>query len=334
MSNEMVNREYKASLFAWIFSDREAALELYNSVNGTDYDDPSELRFNTIEKALYMGMKNDNSFLFAGDMNLYEHQSTYNPNMPLRGVFYFSALYWAYVKEQGLDLYSNARLKLPVPRYIVFYNGSKEMPESEELRLSDSFLKREEQAEGKERPYGEEPALECVVQVLNVNYGHNRKLMEGCRKLQEYAYLVNAIRRRLSEGKTLRAAVDEAVDECIEGNILKEFLLRNRVEVTDVILEEYDEELHIRSEKKLSYEEGRSEGYREGQSKGQNEGREYALVELVARKLRKGKPVEVIAEELETDISQVTRICEAAQSFAPEYDAGQIFAALQARTDK
>ena len=326
MANDWINREYKASLFAWIFSDRAAALELYNSVNGTDYDDPSELTFNTIENVLYMGMRNDNSFLLAGDMNLYEHQSTYNPNMPLRGVFYFSSLYRAYLSERGLDPYTRTRLKIPTPRYIVFYNGQEDAPEAEEFRLSDSFIRKGgEGAGGKDRPYREEPALECVAQVLNVNYGHNRKLMEGCRKLYEYAYLVNAIRRGLSEGKLLKAAVDEAVDECIKGNILKEFLLRNRAEVTNVIMDEYDMQVHIRCEKQLSHDEG----YEKGRSEGYSEGSAYRLADLIARKLRKGKSAGVIAEELETDISLIVPVCEAARAFAPEYDTGRIFQALQ-----
>ncbi len=113
MIRTTVNREYKSNLFAMIFSDRENALSLYNSINGTAYENPQDLEFNTIGDVVYMGMKNDVSFLFGGDMNLYEGQSTWNPNMPLRGLFYFSMLYQAYVRVHRLNIYSNVRLSLP-----------------------------------------------------------------------------------------------------------------------------------------------------------------------------------------------------------------------------
>ena len=134
-----VNREYKSNLFAWIFSDREAALSLYNSMNGTFYSDPDALEFTTLENVIYMGMKNDVSFLVGSDMNLYEHQSTWNPNMPLRGLFYFAEVYKGYVASRNLDIYSSAKLRIPAPKYVIFYNGTKEEPESMELRLSELY---------------------------------------------------------------------------------------------------------------------------------------------------------------------------------------------------
>ena len=111
--NVTVNREYKSSLFARIFSEPEAALSLYNSLNGTDYDDPAGLEINTIESVLYIGWKNDVSFLIGSDMNLYEHQATWNPNMPLRGLFYFADLYRGYVSSRSLDIYAGCRLSCP-----------------------------------------------------------------------------------------------------------------------------------------------------------------------------------------------------------------------------
>ncbi len=262
-TGETVNREYKSTLFAYIFSNAENALALYNAVNGTDYGDPSGLEFNTLENVLYLGMKNDISFLFATRMNLYEHQSTWNPNMPLRGVFYLSALYKKYVAANGLDIYSSTKLPLPTPRYIVFYNGTEDQPETQELRLSDSYeLKCGDAAKGGD------PALECVARVVNINYGRNQEMMARCRLLGEYAWLVNRIRKYCTGGLTLEAAVEKAVDDGIGEGILADILTKHRAEVTEMILEEYDEEFHIRCEKKLSYSEGEKAGYASGEKAG------------------------------------------------------------------
>lgn len=192
-----------------------------------------------------MGMKNDISFLIGQYLNLYEAQSSWNPNMPLRGFFYLSRLYQAFVAEHEMDLFSKQLLKLPAPQFIVFYNGTKTQPDQMELRLSDAFL-----------PSEKTPCLECVATVYNINYGHNSDLMEKCHKLYEYAYLINAIRSHLRQNLPLENAVDQAVKECIGNNILKGFLLKHREEVREMILSEYNEELHIKSEKKISYEEG------------------------------------------------------------------------------
>lgn len=77
-------KKYKDTVFRMLFGKRERALELYNGVNGTDYDNPELLEFNTLENAIYMNIHNDLSFLIANQVNLYEHQSTLPANMPER----------------------------------------------------------------------------------------------------------------------------------------------------------------------------------------------------------------------------------------------------------
>ena len=106
MAKAHINRAFKDSLFRMIFRERDELLELYNAVNGSHYDNPDDLTITTIEDVLYLGMKNDISFLIGQYLNLYEAQSSWNPNMPLRGLFYFSRLYQGYIKQQQLDLYS------------------------------------------------------------------------------------------------------------------------------------------------------------------------------------------------------------------------------------
>ncbi|MCR5267803.1 MAG: hypothetical protein K6E16_04745, partial [Lachnospiraceae bacterium] len=88
-----VNRNNKDRFFKRVFSEKEALLSLYNAINDTDYTDPDLIEINTIEDFIFMTMKNDLSFVLANVLNLYEQQSTVNPNMPLRGFLYLSELY-------------------------------------------------------------------------------------------------------------------------------------------------------------------------------------------------------------------------------------------------
>ena len=82
------NLKVKDRLFRFIFRKKEDLLDLYNAVNDSNYWNIEDLEVNTLEDAVYLSMKNDISFLIGGTMNLYEHQSTYNPNMPIRGLMY------------------------------------------------------------------------------------------------------------------------------------------------------------------------------------------------------------------------------------------------------
>ena len=240
------NRTYKDRLFIRIFERKEDLLSLYNAVNGSDYQNPDELEITTLDNAIYMRMKNDISFLIDGYMSLYEHQSTFNPNMPLRDCLYMLQIYQNYIDSQELDLYSSVLLKIPTPRLVVFYNGQEKMRNEEMciLRLSDSY----------ERPE-KEPALECRVQVINVNYGKNRDMMEKCPKLYEYSYLVAKIRENQASGKTLEGAISTALEDCLAQGYLTELLTTYKREVTGMLLYEYDERKHLKN----TYEEGRQQ---------------------------------------------------------------------------
>ena len=78
----MVNRNYKDTIFRMLFSDRKNLLSLYNAINGTSYMNPEDLEIVTLENAIYMGMKNDLSFIIDTNLFLYEHQSTYTRLLP------------------------------------------------------------------------------------------------------------------------------------------------------------------------------------------------------------------------------------------------------------
>ena len=233
MSYYKLNTKYKDRLFRLIFHEKKELLELYNAVNESNYTNPDELEITTIEDVVYMGMKNDLSFIIGDEMNLYEHQSSVCPNLPLRGLFYFSSVYKSYIESVKRRLYSTLELEIPFPQYIIFYNGTEERPEREELKLSNLFI-----GNGK----GKKPSLECTALVLNVNYGHNKELMERCKTLKQYAQFIAEIRRNLAYGMKAQEAVEEAVNECIKNDILADILRKNRGEIVDSILTEWDED--------------------------------------------------------------------------------------------
>lgn len=269
MRKAKVTKMYKDRLFRLVFREKADLLELYNAVNQSQYTDPDQLEITTIEDAVYIGMKNDISFLIDDILNLYEHQSTYNPNMPARGFFYFADVYRKYVESRKLNLLGSKLAALPFPQYVVFYNGLQEEPDIQELKLSDAFRKGKP---GTERF----PCLELKVTMVNINLGHNRELMGRCQKLKEYAQFVSLVREILAEGEPLEHAIDEAVDHCIADGILADILSSNRAEVCDVILTEYDEQSHIASERAESWEEGKAEG--------KAEERAICILELLSEK--------------------------------------------------
>ena len=240
------NRKYKDTVFRKLFSDRKNLLSLYNAINGTAYMDASQLEIVTLDNAIYMGMKNDLAFIINTNLFLYEHQSTYNPNMPLRDLFYISSEYQKLVDLKSL--YTSTRLRIPTPNFIVFYNGTEKNEDRWVEYLSESY----ENMSG-------EPNLELKVIILNINVGHNKKLMEECQTLREYAQYVAKV-RRYSEEMELNTAVECAVSESIQEGILKEFLQKNRAEVIAMSIFEYNEEEEKRKLRKAEYEAGMAEG--------------------------------------------------------------------------
>ena len=255
MEHYYLNRKYKDRLFRFIFNDKENLLQLYNAINDSHYSNPDDLVITTIDDVVYMGMKNDLSFMIDDIMNLYEHQSTYSPNLPLRGLFYFSAMYRNYIEPMKQKLYTDSPLRIPFPVYLVFYNGSMEEPERKEILLSDLFIQN-----GK----GLQPALECTALLLNINFGHNQELMEKCRILKEYALFIHTIRSKISIGLPFQEAVETAVEDCISKNILSEILRKNKAEVIDMILTEYDENEFREFLKEDSWKKGHEAGVQDG----------------------------------------------------------------------
>ena len=248
------NRNYKDTVFRMLFSDKKNLLSLYNAVNSRDYTNPDDLEIVTLENAIYMGMKNDLAFIIDTNLYLYEHQSTYNPNMPLRDLFYISSEYQKMLDQKSL--YSSSLQKIPAPNFIEFYNGSDPVCDVFEHRLSSAF-----------GHLSSEPKLELIVTVLNINEGHNALLMEHCKTLREYAQYVAKVRKYTAD-MSLNEAVECAVDECIKENILADFLRKNRAEVISMSIFEYDKEEEEKKLRKAEYEAGVEAGEKSGIQKG------------------------------------------------------------------
>ena len=241
-----VNRIYKDRLYKMIFNDKSELLKLYNAINGTYYDDPAMLTITTLDNAIYMTMENDLSFIIDMRLALYEQQSTVNPNLPLRFLMYIADIYSAYVKD--MNIYSSKKLQIPLPSFVIFYNGVQSQPDRAEFLLSELF-----------HPTSNEPALELKTVMLNINKGHNQELMNACHTLRDYSEYVARIRTYSAE-MPLTDAVEKAITECIHENILRDFLLKNRTEAKAMSIYEYDEEKTLRMFREEGYEDGERNG--------------------------------------------------------------------------
>ncbi|WP_303133841.1 transposase [uncultured Clostridium sp.] len=290
-----VKRNHKDTLFRMIFSTRENLLSLYNAVNHSHYTDASELEIVTLKNAVYMNMKNDQAFLLDMQLNLYEHQSTWNPNMPLRFLMYVAREYQMLVRNQ--TLYASALVKVPTPHFVVFYNGETEQEAETILRLSHSFQQKTDK-----------PELELMVRVLNINLDKKQEVLEACQLLKEYMLLVNKIRRYTDEYKDINQAVEQAVTECIEENILADFLRKNRAEAIEMCIFEYDDKREKELIRKAEYAEGMKEGERIGREAGKKE--EAERIFNIYQLFRENYTENQIKEKLGMNVEEVRKILE------------------------
>ena len=246
------NRNYKDELFKKIFSDKKAALELYNAIRKTHYTDESAVTIHTLNQVIFLGIENDISFIIDDILNLYEHQSTVNPNMPVRGLIYLGELYRNYIRLNQLDIYGKTQVSLPKPIYVVFYNGDAKQPERKEIFLSEAFSNQNDSFD--------EEFLNLKAIMLNINYGYNQKLMELCKPLKEYSIFVDIVRKYQKIEKNPTLAAQKAVEECIRKKILLNILLQEKGEIEEMIKVCYDEELHRRKEAEYNQQLGKEQG--------------------------------------------------------------------------
>ena len=240
--------EYKDRLFCFIFGSeahKEWTLSLYNAVNGSSYTDPSAITIATLTQVVYLGMHNDVAFLIKDEVSLYEQQSTFNPNMPLRLMQYTSNIYEKLITLQKRNKYGKTLIPLPVPKLVVFYNGVPDAPDEQILRLSDAFP-ADRRAESD---------IEVRVRMININQGRSADVLQACKPLEEYTWTVETIRSHEKEME-LSEAIDQTLDEMPDDYIIKPYLEANRVEVKNMLLTEYNEKATM----ELFKEEGREEG--------------------------------------------------------------------------
>ena len=300
-----LNRKYRDRLFCFLFRNKKDLLDLYNALNGTNYTNPDDLEIVTMEDVIFLKMKNDLSFIIARRLNLYEHQSTVNPNMPLRGLIYFAQQYEGIVSAGNQSIYGSKCITLPTPEYIVFYNGTDPVEDEAVLYLSDAFAGGHGSG-----------CLECRCRVLNINRGHNSVLVKRCHRLWEYSEFVSEVNEWIRRGRPREEAIQLAMDYCIGHDILKDSLIKQRTEVLHMLLTEFDEKKYKRTVFREGYEEGEQAGYSKGEqagySKGEQagygKGRSSLLEEKVQKKLQCGKDVARIADELEEELSVIEEI--------------------------
>lgn len=304
MKKDNISIKFKDNVFCMLYRDKKNLLDLYNALNDTSYSDVNNLAVTTLQGGVYMKYKNDASFVFGQDLYMFEQQASKNPNMPLRFLHYVSDVY--------RDMYNNSVLhrcvmiKIPVPHFVMFYNGKDMMKESETvLKLSDMFEYN-----------NSDPELELKVRVININmegetYNNSgtenvSQILNKCTTLREYMIFVNKVnRKKYSEDKDIRTAVTEAVDECIKESILSDFLMEHRDEVVNVSIYEYDEEGHM----KVLKAEGRLE----------------LLISQIIKKVKKGKTVDTIASETEEDVEYIKPLYDVIVESAPDYDMDKIY---------
>jgi len=247
----MFNREYKSDVFSMLMQEPENALQVYNGLNNTNYTDPSQIVYNTLEKGISLTVRNDASFILDTDVSFYEHQSTYNKNMALRQMIYYSHVLEPQAREH--DLYAYKRIPIPTPHFVVFYNGIDKRPPVEIQKLSENF----------ENPT-DNPELELTCTIYNINSGYNQDLFEKCPILKQYTAFVERIRTNKLSGMDDEDAINSAIESCIKDDVLADFLKRRRNEVTKETMIDMTWEVREGLIRKEERAEGRQEGLKEG----------------------------------------------------------------------
>ena len=244
------NRRYKDSVFVDLFGEDKDAkknfLSLYNALHGTHLDGSTGLKLLRLEHVMYMSFCNDVSCLIDNKIIvLAEHQSTVNDNMPVRFLEYVARLYEQI--QNPRDRYLRKLKQIPTPEFYVFYNGEEKYPVQAELKLSDAFAVK-----------SAKPCLELLVKVININYNKDNELLENCKPLEEYTQFVETVRRHIKLDTD--NGFKNAIKECIQNDILRDYLERKSREVMNMLIAEYDYDTDIavqrEEEREIAFADG------------------------------------------------------------------------------
>ena len=295
------NREYKSDVISMMLQIPEYALDVYNAMNDSAYTDPDMIQIMRLENGISLSVRNDASFFISNYLNLYEHQSTYSPNAPLRFLIYLTSLLKKTIGKR--DLYSRKRVQIATPHFAVFYNGTEKRPEKEVLKLSDAFINQTDT-----------PEMELTVTVYNINPHNNTQLLAKSKVLSGYMIFVNRVRENLEKQKTfvqnetehddteymedLETAINEAIDYCIENHIMENFFKENRNEVTKSMVLDYTWERREELIRAEEYEDGRRDGYVEGEERGRAEGEKVMQKKLLQNLMETQKITETEARKM------------------------------------
>lgn len=253
-----ITRNNKDVVFIDLFErNKKALLELFNFFNGTNYDDESTIDIVTIKDSLFVTNYNDLAFIFANVISLYEHQSTMNPNMPLRLLCYLAEEYQVIVNKNKRSIYGQKQVTIPTPKFYIFYNGLKEEKDMDVMKLSNLYGSK-----------NVTPDLDLSVTFVNINFGHNKELMENCTLLEEYSKFVDIVHNNpiIDEDEDVDKHTNDIIDYCIDKGILKEYLKERRDFVLGSLIREFDQEKYDNTIRMDAYDEGREEGIQEGRA--------------------------------------------------------------------
>ena len=295
MSNKVkANRNYKDAFFHFVFGNenhKEFALSLYNALNDTNYTDVNDLKIVTLEHALYLDYKNDAAVIVDTTLSMWEGQSTWNPNMPIRFLLYAAGEYDKYIAENELYLYSPRLLTIPTPKCVVLYTGNKRTEPVMKQRLSDMY-----------KGNGD---IEVVATVYNINSRYGNELLGKSRPLFEYSWFLDGVENGVG---SLVERIDRRLKEMPDDYELKKLLLLEKRSVIKMLLTEYDEkrnrELMIKDAKEIGLEEGRAEGRAEGIVEGVAQGK----AEMIRSMHDSGMSLEQIADIAKCSVDEVKKI--------------------------
>ena len=291
-SIDATRRTFRDTLFRSIYSGKDDRskrwlLSLYNALSGKNYTDISALEITTIDDVIYVTMKNDLSFLINSEMHLFEQQSTVNPNMPLRGLLYFAQLYQKEVAKRKLDIFGRSRIKIPSPKFVVFYNGTQEQDDIVKYRLSDLFEVSDSSGE-----------FEWTATVININKKHNETLQKNCKSLYHYCVFVDRVKANLNKKMEPKDAINEAVDFAIKGNFLEGYFKEQRMNIVGNLLTVFNQEDYDRNR--------RAEGFEDGVEYG----KEAASIENAKNLLKLGVTAETVSQGCSLPLEQVLALKE------------------------
>jgi hypothetical protein len=262
MTDNNANREYKDTVFTRLCEDKKRLIEIYNAVTGKNYPPDTEIEIVTLDDALFLDRRNDVAFVLEGKLVvLMEHQSTICENMPIRILIYIARVFeklFNVDKKLKQAIYRTKLMKIPKPEFYVLYNGKGEFPDRHELKLSDAFR----ETDASEWAGG---FLELIVPVYNINEGRNDDIVKKSEALSGYVAFIAQVRRYSAMGHELEKAIEQAVKDCVEHDILAEFLLANASEVVNMLTVEFKMEEAVQVWKEEGREEGREEGIEEGE---------------------------------------------------------------------